>query len=197
MCECFCTLRSPRPHCRGRAVGCPRRICRICRFCRVFFAGLRIYPYLWVAIASCQGRLIPEFPVCGIQMELTSAKIRAPFFLCIEDKIYIVTKNYKWAHLKKCHLPLFTPYRSIFEAQVFQNTTISSGLNLKKSVGSASFELSQPQVTKISQSLLVFQVIFLGLLRSCFELFVWRLRANSSPAAHLKEHFKQFKTASK
>ena len=51
-------------------------------------------------MASCQGRLIPEFPVCGIQMELTSAKIRAPFFLCIEDKIYIVTKNYGLMHFR-------------------------------------------------------------------------------------------------
>ena len=176
-CEYICTLRSPRPHCRGRAVGCPRRICRICRFCRFFFAGLRIYPYLWIAMASCQGRLIPEFPVCGIQMELTSAKIRAPFFLCIEDKIYIVTKNYKWTHLKKCHLPLFTPYRSIFEAQVFQNTTISSGLNLKKSVGSASFELSQPQVTKISQSMLVFQVIFFRITKKLFWIVCLKVKS--------------------
>ena len=197
MCECFRTLKSPRPHCRGRAVGCPKRICRICRFCRVFFAGLRIYPYLWVAMASCQGRLIPEFPVCGIQMELTSAKIRAPFFLCIEDKIYIVTKNYKWTHLKKCHLPLFTPYRSIFEAQVFQNTTISSGLNLKNLLAQPVLNWANLRLQRYPNPCWFSKLFFLGLLRSCFELFVWRLGANSSPAAHLKEHFKQLKTASK
>ena len=124
-CEYICTLRSPRPHCRGRAVGCPRRICRICRICRVFFAGLRIYPYLWVAIASCQGRLIPEFPVCGIQMELTSAKIRAPFFLCIEDKIYIVTKIINEPTWKSviCHfLPLteVSSRHKFFKTRLFQ-----------------------------------------------------------------------------
>ena len=123
-CECFCTLKSPRPHCRGRAVGCPRRICRICRICRVFFAGLRIYPYLWVAIASCQGRLIPEFPVCGIQMELTSAKIRAPFFLCIEDKIYIVTKNYKWSPLEKVSFATFYPLTEVSSRHKFFKTRL-------------------------------------------------------------------------
>ena len=40
-------------------------------------------------------------------------------FLCIEDKIYIVTKNYKWAHLKKCHLPLFTPLQKYLRGTSF------------------------------------------------------------------------------
>ena len=239
MCECFCTLRSPRPH---RSSSCWHHpVPGVINSAHLenhladgqWFSVLCVNVFAHLGVRNPLSRARRRLPkanlsnlsgiFCGVEnlslplsrhsilsgatnpwisslWHPNGAHVRQDsrsIFLCIEDKIYIVTKNYKWAHLKKCHLPLFTPYRSIFEAQVFQNTTISSGLNLKKSVGSASFELSQPQVTKISQSLLVFQVIFLGLLRSCFELFVWRLRANSSPAAHLKEHFKQFKTASK
>ena len=176
MCECFRTLRSPRPHCRGRAVGCPKRICRFCRFCR-FFCGVENLSLPLSRHGILSGATNPWISSLwhpnGAHVRQDSRSI----FLCIEDKIYIVTKNYKWTYLKKCHLPLFTPYRSIFEAQVFQNTTISSGLNLKKSVGSASFELSQPQVTKISQSMLVFQVIFFRITKKLFWIVCLKVKS--------------------
>ena len=71
------------------------------------------------------------------------------------------------SQLEKVPFATFYPLQKYLLGTIFSKHDFfkwTHTLNLKKSVGSASFELSQPPVSKISQSLLVFQVIFLGLL---------------------------------
>ena len=101
---------------------------------------------------------------------------------------------FPWTHLKKCHLPLFTPYRSICEAHVFSKTTFSSGLlytcdkqsikldiipgickrkvMLKKQVASTNkFEYIESPWTSIYCKFKVMKVIFLHFTKTCCRKF--------------------------